>query len=150
MLHVVRDNTYKIRRGYLLGAMRALTKTCFDTEAYAKLLITEQDAVDTGALRASVYVNVENINEYDRAVMESIQRASRPGIKSGRARAIEHLPPVAARPFEGVVAVAAEYGIHVELGTRFMQPRPFLGPAAERAGNEFVENCRHMIDEEVR
>lgn len=40
---------------------------------------------------------------------------------------------------EGEVDVGAEYGLDLELGTVNMAPRPFLGPAVERAWPEFVK-----------
>lgn len=37
------------------------------------------------------------------------------------------------------VSVGADYGIYHEMGTRFLPPRPFLSPAAERARPVFMK-----------
>lgn len=42
-------------------------------------------------------------------------------------------------PTEGEVAVGAEYGVYLEMGTRRQAPRPFLGPAVEKVWPEFVK-----------
>ena len=46
------------------------------------------------------------------------------------------------------IVVATEYAVHLEYGTRNMAPRPFLGPAAERAADDLTNNIRAAMRRE--
>lgn len=43
------------------------------------------------------------------------------------------------------VTARAHYALFVELGTRFMAPRPYLGPATDEILQKFPEYLKHMF-----
>lgn len=103
-------------------AEQVVAKLAFDVEAGAKLNITSQGAVDTGALHASVYASTRRASSYrgntgdaflrnpDAAIADEIQSRDR---------------------FEAIVGVPMDYAAFVELGTVKMAARPYLLPAVE-------------------
>lgn len=153
-VEVVYDNTFKIRAGYERAVEKAIRKACLDTEATAKRNVRDQDAIDTGALLNSIYADTRGMHHYQQAQASARAEAAKGSRKARRSRkakpkTFEPLPEVRAGAMEGIVAVGAEYGINVELGTAHRAPRPFMGPAADEVGAEFDKNCAHMIDKEI-
>lgn len=47
--------------------------------------------------------------------------------------------------YTGEVTAIADYAEYVELGTRFMEPQPFMKPAVEAVEPEFVKNLKKAI-----
>lgn len=45
----------------------------------------------------------------------------------------------------GRVSVGAEYGIYVELGTRYMAARPYLRPAFDRASDKLLKDLAGIV-----
>lgn len=45
---------------------------------------------------------------------------------------------------EAIVAVAADYGVYVEYGTRFMPAQPYLTPSAEAIRGPFTVSMSHL------
>ena len=43
------------------------------------------------------------------------------------------------------VIVGAHYGIYVEFGTRYMRAQPFLDPAAEVIGPQYIAAMRQLV-----
>lgn len=48
---------------------------------------------------------------------------------------------------QATVSVGADYGIYVELGTRFMGAQPFMTPAAEIVRPQFIEAMRQLVEQ---
>ncbi|HLH22445.1 MAG TPA: HK97-gp10 family putative phage morphogenesis protein [Chloroflexota bacterium] len=112
-------------------ADEVIRKAAFDVEARAK----QAAPIDTGALRNSIYTRTRKESGYG-AARSAAQGAN------GQARMLpEHERP---DDLAAVVAVGAEYGVYVELGTRRMGARPFLGPAAEAVRPAFVEAMKAL------
>lgn len=80
--------------------------------------------VESGYLQSTIYVTTPDSDTYGQGV------GSAPGDSY-------LLPEEAHDTDESVVGVGANYGAFVELGTRYMAPEPFLGPAAETVGAGF-------------
>lgn len=106
-------------------------KAAFDVEAMAKDLAP----VDTGHLKSSLYVvpgggkggstygqNVEG----DGALLPEVQAPT--------------------SDQEAIVAVGADYGIFVEMGTSHMSAQPYLTPAAEAIRGPFTAAISHLED----
>lgn len=68
----------------------------------------ESPAVDTGALKASIAVEMDT-------------------------------------PVRAIVNVGAEYGLYLELGTRWMAARPFLRPAVQALRQAFAQAMRQVV-----
>lgn len=94
-------------------------KAAFDVQAAAQA----SALVDTGNLRASIYVVTHNENTY-------------PG------DAGQHLLPSidgAEDDQTAYIAVAADYGVYLELGTSTHPAHPYLAPAAETVRPSFLD-----------
>lgn len=103
---------------------QAVRKVAFDLQANA----IEFAPVDTGFLRNSIYVSTYGKSSYGahgqtQAKLTNYQFA------------YVQLPEVEMpdNDLTAIVAVAANYGIYVEFGTRFMRPQPFFFPAVRVA-----------------
>ena len=100
---------------------QVVRKTALDLQASA----ASKAPVDTGFLRSSIYTVTSTDSTYGQA-------GSPPGDSS--------LLPEVAKPEDDLtayVAVGANYGVYVELGTRFMPAQPYFYPAVEEAKVEF-------------
>lgn len=115
-------------------ASAAVRKAAFDIEANAKQSVP----VDTGALKNSIYTVTDQGSTYGQAV-------------GSASSANPHGHPVAEAPkpagISAVVAVGMEYGVYVELGTRKMAARPFLGPAAEVVKPAFLAALAQLVEQ---
>jgi hypothetical protein len=124
--------------GGLSEAIRALA---FAVQARAEDGVQEVDAIDTGALRASIFVTADGEDGRAEAVADAIAAGKTVGKKSKK----PHLETVIAEPGEVVsgaleakVGVCVNYGIYIEMGVEnafgrgiVLPARPFLLPAAE-------------------
>lgn len=123
-------------------------KTALDIQKRAR----QNAPVDTGLLKKSIYVT----GAFGSTYAESIgQRPSKgTGIRKVSAKRIKAaakkdqqlaslLNEVAADPSDPLtayVAVAAPYGIYVEMGTRHMAAQPFFLPAVEEGRKDLEDN----------
>lgn len=103
---------------------RLVRKAAFDIEADAKT----RAPVDTGFLRNSIYVRTHDQSTYDGS--------------SGEQMLSEVNAP--ADDLNAYVAVGANYGLYVEMGTSHMAAQPYLGPAADFVRPEFLEAMRRL------
>ena len=105
----------------------------FKIEQEAKKNVVNVDAIDTGAMQNSIYVQFDGRQaEREQAVAAYEAHAATDGKKSGK----PHAAPVAdqewiANGMTVKVGYVAEYAELVEYGTERMDARPFLNPAVE-------------------
>lgn len=142
-VYEVYNKTAFVERALLESAREGVTKACLDTEAIAKREITQQNAIDTGAARASIYSHTPEKNKYAMAIANAKSEASKGSRKLRKSKnakpKVVHLFPdveiskIASKP-EGIVAVGALYGFYIEFGTARIPPRPFMTPAVETVG----------------
>lgn len=118
-------------------------KTAFDIEAGAK----QRAAVDTGFLKNSIYSVTSTKSTYGRAVQKAKLGKNKAGVstKAHLKKYVKHLERQrkqesmllaevgGADEQTAYVAVGAEYGIYVELGTTRMPAQPYFYPAVEAA-----------------
>lgn len=73
-------------------------------------------------------------------------RASEPG--AGPApdteKLLKSIEPVMDDPLHGRVIVGVDYGLILELGGKYVAPRPYLGPAAEQVRSDFLKAMRRI------
>lgn len=101
--------------------------------------------VDTGFLRASVYVVTWKSSTYGKG------RASKMGRRRVNLAAVHELHTEIARPYDdqtAYAAVGATYGECVNYGTRFMAAQPFFEPAIDDSRSDF-ENDLGKIEEKL-
>ena len=150
-VETTRNNTFRIKAGYHAAVEKCIRKAVLDIEAKAKQNVTDQDAIDTGALRASIYADTRGVNGYAAAEAEARAAAGSPGKRSGKPHEhFEMLPAEKAGAMEGIAAVGAEYALNVEAGTVHVPPRPFWDPAVDEVVHEFDKNVVNMVNREVR
>lgn len=147
----IRDYTVQIKRGFEKACARALREIVLDVVADAKMGITDQDAIDTGALRKSIYAETPGAPGYGAAAAAASAAARTRGAHSGRPnKNFEMLPaPEPVGALEAIAAVGAEYGVYVEFGTVHVPPAPFFGPAEEKATEVLDQVVARMVNEEV-
>lgn len=114
---------------------KAVRKAAFDIQARA----AQMAPVDTGFLKASIYVVTHDDSTYDAAG----DRAA------GRNSEADMLPEVSTPPDDrtAYVAVGASYGVYVELGTRNAPAQPYLLPAAEIVKPQYLAALRGLEGE---
>ena len=113
----------------------AIRETAFDAEAIAKA----NAAVDTGAMRASIFTKTSQGDNYGEAEND----------------ALEHNPDVTTLdPTPGVpplmtayVAPGVKYAGFVEFGTSKMAAQPFMTPAIEKAEESFARHIAEQFNE---
>lgn len=117
------------------AALAALvTKACLDIEAAAK----DSAAVDTGAMRASVYSVVDGKDDSAQAQVD--------------AEALNPKMTFLPRPdgqvdeLHGMVTVGAEYAAYVEYGTVRQAAQPFFEPAVESVRPSFEAAVKRVGD----
>lgn len=51
--------------------------------------------------------------------------------------------------YTGEVTATADYAEYVELGTRFMEPQPFMKPAVDAVEHEFIKNLKKALMDDL-
>lgn len=150
-VEIVADRRVEVRRE-LAGALdRAIRKAALDIEAGAKQAVTEVGAIDTGALRASIYAITPGANHYGEAAGQAASAATEPGAHSGKPnKTFRMLPMMDVQPGEGGVAVGAEYGGNVEYGTVHVPARPFFNPTVRRILPRFDKYVREELQGRIK
>ena len=98
----------------------------FALEGRAKL----KAPVDTGALRASIYTRTRKSGGgFSSSMIKGFAKITKKHANVGT-REVTELPAPQGDEI-AIVGPTVDYGIYVELGTRRMAARPFLGPATE-------------------
>jgi len=117
-------------------ASEAVRAIAFDIQLDAQL----NAPVDTGALKNSIYTVTSEGSDY----------VDRTGDAVVANPEIEPLPEVTAEEagvdeLTAIVAVGAEYGLYVEMGTSRTPAQPYLGPAAEGQREAFTEAMKRVL-----
>lgn len=142
----------------LSDAVRALA---FAVQARAIDGVEEIDAIDTGALRSSIYVNAQGDDGRPEAVADAITAGKSPGKKSKKPHVetvIAAEGKAVAGPHEAKVGVCVNYGIYVEMGVEGafgreglnFPARPYLMPAAESVGQDADAVTRQFIKDALQ
>jgi HK97 gp10 family phage protein len=108
---------------------RTIRKAAFDIQAAA----AANAPVDTGNLRNSIYTKTSEGNNYPGGANTNIIDDQVPDVDEWTA----------------YVAVAAAYGIYVEMGTRFMGAQPYLEPAVDGYASTF-ESVMGQLEDAIR
>lgn len=145
-IDVVSDSTPLIQRQVKAAGEQAVTKAALNIEARAKLGITRQDAIDTGATKVSIHAQTTRDRKYSRAIGRA--RVTRgPGKHTKVTK--KYVPVfgeiIPSGPLEAIVAVGTQYAQYIEHGTKFMAPRPFLEPAADAV----ISNLEDIVINEI-
>lgn len=113
---------------------KVVRKTAFDIQSDAQSLAPR----DTGFLANSIYVKTSKDSTYSQVEQPTKKDAS----------LIEEVdtPPDDQTAY---VAVGANYGLYVELGTIHQAPQPYLTPAVE-AGQEALEKAASAIESMIQ
>ena len=124
----------ELREAIDRNADRIVRKTAFDLQGEAM----QRAPVDTGFLKNSIYVRTESTSGYAGA-----------SEKAGEQNADGQMLPEVPQPGEhtAIVAVGAEYGVYVEMGTARRAATPFLAPAAERVRPQFEKALKGLLGE---
>lgn len=105
--------------------VQGVKKAAFDIQAQAQT----RCPVDTGFLKSSIYTITDDGSTYGTGVVP--------------AKPDQHLLPSTDQPpqtdAQAIVAVGAEYGIYVEMGSAHHGAKPYLVPAAEAVRPVFNE-----------
>ena len=110
---------------------QAIRKTAFDIQGHA----ASTAPIDTGFLRNSIYVVTHDESTYGQGA-----EPTKPGSYL--------LPEIdkAENDTTAWIAVGANYGIYLEMGTRFMPPKPYLAPAVEAVRPKFEDAMSRIED----
>jgi len=140
----------------LSNAIRALG---FAVQARASDNVEKVDAIDTGALRASIFTDTNGSKTRDQAVAAAIAAGKNPGVHSGKPQLETVIAAEGEQvegPFEAKVGVCVNYGIYVEMGVNNafgrnirIPARPYLLPAAEEVRGEAAEVTKRFIQDEL-
>lgn len=131
---IVFDKLPELRGQLRERASERVRKAAYDIEAGAK----QRAPVDTGFLKSSIYTVTDQDSGFDQADTEAVRINP----------LLDLLPEVdQPGPLQAIVAVGAEYGAFVELGTRDMPPRPYLSPAAEAVRPAFTAAMKGLLDD---
>lgn len=115
-------------------------KTAFDIESWAKSLA----AVDTGAMRASIYVVTSTSSGYSAAIGKAQSRSLKHRGDVGEYFNDIDMPK---SDQEAWIVVGVFYAFFIEYGTVNMGARPFFYPAVLRATRSFQEALRKTLKE---
>lgn len=136
------------------GLSNAITALAFAVQDRAVDNIQQIEAIDTGAMRASVYVETSKIKGREPAIEKAISEGKNVGQHSGK----PHLETTIASPGTEVsgpkmakVGVAVNYGIYIEMGVEEhgRPARPYLSPAAEEVRGEADVVAAQFIKDEL-
>lgn len=114
----VNFNIDPVEKAVELAASRAVRSLAMLVSEEAQMNITINDQIDTGAMKASVFVEAEglNIDTREQSISQATAAAAIPGKKTGKAfpfePANEEWNPDG--PLEAKVGVSAEYGYDQE------------------------------------
>jgi HK97 gp10 family phage protein len=103
-----------------------LHKVIVQTTEIIQQLAQDTVPVDTGYLQSSIYTVTSEGSTYGQTN----------GPAPGDSYLLPEGPPVEDE-FTGYVDVAANYGVYVEFGTRFMAAQPYFYPAVEEGRARF-------------
>jgi HK97 gp10 family phage protein len=103
---------------------QALRAIGMDIEAAAK----GNSPVETGALQSSIYTATEKQNSF-------------PSVDTEADRVVLPTP----RKGEAYVGPSVDYGIHVELGTRFAAAQPYLLPAVRAVEGTLARRFERVV-----
>jgi len=109
----------RIIRNHPKKVSELVRKTAFKVEQNAKM----RAAVDTGAMRNSIYVVTPDSDSYTQAA--GAAKAANPNAETSPL-------PQPTGEFTAHVGPAVEYAVYVELGSHKMAAQPFLVPAVEQ------------------
>lgn len=156
------------RMGELIERMKERAGQAVRTTARNIQIDAQSNApVDTGALKNSIYVVTSEGSDYaeakeaarqavrgektsDEAGISAAEAFERQAAEISRgidALQLKILPEVEAPQDDltAIVAVGAEYGIYVEMGTSRQAAQPYLGPAAEGQRQAFEQAMRKVL-----
>ena len=106
----------------------ALVKCALGIEKDAKLNLTNQNAVDTGRLRMSLYTDVQSVKNYEVEIGTDLSKVRPKKRTKG--------------PGTGT---NVEYAPYVEFGTYKMAARPFLRPAYDKNIEKLSEKLKQIL-----
>jgi HK97 gp10 family phage protein len=107
---------------------KAVRATAFDVQGIAVSLA----AVDTGAMRASIFVKTHGGGQEPNALGDAEVSDPTPGD-----------PPL----MTAYVAPGVNYAGYVEFGTDRMAAQPFMTPAVEAAEDKFIQHIKDIFNE---
>lgn len=134
------------------GASAGIRALAFAVQEQAQQNIQDQGAIDTGALRSSIYTETDREDGRIAAISEAKAKAASVGAKSGKPGNPEAIATVGTQISGGLMAkvgVAMEYGLYIEMGTVKMGARPFLFPAANQVGDKAEKIIGGFVAEAV-
>ena len=106
-----------------------MVKCALGIEKDAKLNLTNQNAVDTGRLRMSLYTDVQSVKNYEVEIGTDLSKVGPKKRTKGPG-----------------VGTNVEYAPYVEFGTYKMAARPFLRPAYHKNVNKMRENIGKILE----
>jgi HK97 gp10 family phage protein len=117
-------------------AGQEVRKAAFAIQADAQTMAP----VDTGALRNSIYTVTSEGSDYSTALSQAMSA-------NPDAPILPAISPEEASvdDLTAIVAVGAEYGIYVEMGTSRQAAQPYLGPAAEGQRQAFEQAMQKVL-----
>ena len=125
------------------GVKKGLKAVAFALQEEAIEKITDLGLVDTGALRLSVFVEADGVNQRDMQLATALAVAKKGAMPAMPGKPID--TDVQAR-----VGVCVNYGIYLEMGTVHMPARPFLAPAAYTVNVKAQDLMARFVSAEIR
>ena len=125
------DHFAEVAQAFHTAISQTVRKAAFDIQAAA----ASSAPVDTGFLRNSIYVVTHNESTYGQGAEPT--KAGSPLLPA---------EPAPDDDWTAYIGVGANYGIYLELGTRFMPPKPYLAPAVEQVRPSFEEAFSRIED----
>ena len=140
-IKVKNDNTGETISEMRAAAEKAMEIIGMKMEGYAKLFLTESDAVDTGRLRNSI----SHATRFDSKSKSYRWGDSSKGrdVKGGSDSTDPHSTP---KELTAVVGTNVEYARFIELGSLGQEPRPYLKPSV----TEHIGEYRQIIKKELK